>query len=546
MESVLRYLDWTSVGLALLGSLLSLVLLEIFRLNSSRSRGPPGPKPLPFVGNLPQFLKEMMGFISSDTEGSLADPRLKSHVSVQYLQLVKQLGSYRSTPELYSKPLTIFQLPGYGEVCSIYLGQTRVIVLNSVQVVKEAFVQNGAAFSGRPSMPLVRWLNREGYGIVMAKYGHSWRQQRRFALQTLRDFGLGRKTVEERVAEEAHYLIKEMLKQEGKPFYPIHPFMNAVSNIICSIIFGDRFEYDNQHFAKLLDIMNKQVRLSGSYVGQIFNLVPFIQHLPGPHQKMRENVESLNGFIRVIVEEHKKTLDPDSPRDYIDAYLVEMTKQGSNEDSTFHVENMIRSAADLFGAGTETTANTLRWALVYMMEHPDVQERCHEEIVRVLGFDRAPCMDDRAQLPYTCATVHEIQRFANIVPLGVVHQTTQPTKLRGYHLPAGTDVMPNLTAILTDKNHWKHPDTFNPENFLDERGQFCKNDAFLPFSLGPRVCLGEALARTELFIFFTSLLQRLKFSWPPGAPPYNMQGVVGIVRSPAPFNTICRSRETTH
>ncbi|KAI4890818.1 hypothetical protein NFI96_013994 [Prochilodus magdalenae] len=533
MESVLRYLDWTSVGLALLGGLLSLLLLEIFRLNSSRRRSPPGPKPLPFVGNLPQFLKKTMALITS--------------------------------------------MPKYGEMSSLYMGKNRVIVLNNLQIVKEAFVQNGAVFSGRPSVPLIRWVNRGNYGIVMATYGHTWRQQRRFALHTLRDFGLGRKTVEERVAEEAHYLVKEMLKQEGfdlrallenphphlsseqitgKPFYPIHPFMNAVSNIICSIIFGDRFEYDNEHFANLLDILSKNIRLS-SYVGQIFNLVPFIQHFPGPHQKIRENVNSLNEFILAIVEEHKRTLDPDSPRDYIDAYLLEMAKvrdevsgtwdqQGSNEDSTFHVENMIRSTSDLFSAGTETTANTLRWALVYMMEHPDVQERCHEEIVRVLGFDRAPCMDDRARLPYTCATIHEVQRCANIVPLGVVHQTTQPTKLRGYHLPTGTFVMANLTAIMTDKEHWKYPDTFNPENFLDERGQFCKNDAFLPFSLGPRVCLGEALARTELFIFFTSLLQRLKFSWPPGAPPYNMEGIVGVIRSPVPFNTICRSRETTH
>ncbi|KAL6483913.1 hypothetical protein MHYP_G00087860 [Metynnis hypsauchen] len=106
--------------------------------------------------------------------------------------------------------------------------------------------------------------------------------------------------------------------------------------------------------------------------------------------------------------------------------------------------------------------------------------------------------------------------------------------------------MPNLTAIFSDKNHWKYPDTFKPENFLDEKGQFCKSECFVPFSLGPRVCPGETLARTELFIFFTSLLQRLKFSWPPGAPRPNMDGIMGIVRSPFPFETICLSRDTTH
>ncbi|KAG9269330.1 cytochrome P450 2B4-like [Astyanax mexicanus] len=497
MESILRYLDWTSVGLALVGGLVSLVLLEILRLNSSRSRSPPGPKPLLFVGNMPQFIKDKMGFIRS--------------------------------------------MPKYGEISSLYLGRKPTIILNTMQVAKEAFVQNGTIFSGRPSLPLVRWVNK-GYGIVMATYGNSWRQQRRFALHTLRDFGLGKKSVEERVAEEAHFLIKEMLKQEGKAFYPIHPIMNSVSNIICSIVFGDRFEYDDRRFAKLLEIINENIRFSGSPVAQIFNLVPIIKYFPGPHQKIWHNLQSLRKFMSEEVEKHRKSLDPENLRDFIDAYLVEMNKQESNEDSTFHEENMLRSTTDLFIAGTETTANTLRWGLIYMMEHPDVQERCHEEIVQVLGFDRFPSMDDRAQLPYTHATVHEIQRYANIVPLGVVHQTTQPTKLRGYHIPAGTNIMSNLTAILTDKDHWKYPDTFNPENFLDEKGQFCKNDSFLPFSLGPRVCLGETLARTELFIFFTSLIQQLKFSWPQGAPPPNMDGVVGLVRSNLPFNTICRSR----
>uniref|UniRef100_A0A3B1IDI0 Cytochrome P450 2J6-like n=1 Tax=Astyanax mexicanus TaxID=7994 RepID=A0A3B1IDI0_ASTMX len=501
MESVLRYLDWMSVGLALLGGLLSLVLLEIFRLNSSRRRFPPGPKPLPFVGNTMQLLKDPMDLIRS--------------------------------------------MENYGEMSCLFLGGRPIIVLNKMEIVKEAFVHNGAVFSGRPHMPVLDWIT-DGLGIIMVSYGNAWKQQRRFALHTLRDFGLGKKSVEERVTEEARYLVEEMLKHEGKAFFPIHPIMNSVSNIICSIVFGDRYDYEDKRFAHLLKLVTENVRLTGSFVGQVFNLVPFIKHFPGPHQKIWKNANSLKCFIRDIVEEHRNTLDPENLRDFIDAYLVEMTKQEAIEESTFHEENMIMSTADLFLAGTDTTATTLRWGIIYMMDHPDVQERCHEEIVRVLGFDRSPSMDDRAQLPYTHATLHEIMRRSNIVPLGVGHETTQPTQLHGYHIPAGTQVVANFTAIMSERNHWKYPDVFNPENFLDEKGQFCKNEFFLPFSMGPRVCLGETLARTELFIFFTSLIQRLKFSWPKGEPRPNMDGVMGIVRSPFPYNTICSSRETTH
>ncbi|XP_026995684.1 cytochrome P450 2B4-like [Tachysurus fulvidraco] len=498
MQSVLRYLDPGLVSLAVLLGLVSLVLLEIFKLISSKSRSPPGPTPLPFVGNLLQFMK---------------DPLKATRSMVQY-----------------------------GEMCCVYVGRRPMIVLNTIETVKEALVQKGTVYSGRPPMPLIEWVTK-GYGIIAVTYGHAWKQQRRFALHTLRNFGLGKKTIEERVAEEANCLITEMLKHEGKALNPMHPIMNAVSNIICSIVFGDRFDYNNKRFAKLLEILNENIRLSGSPVGMIFNLIPFIKHFPGPHQKVRQNADALVEFIRELMEEHREKLDEENLHDFIDAYLVEIRKQEPIEDSTFHEENLLMSTADLFLAGTETTATTLRWGLIFMMNHPEIQERCHQEIVRVLGYDRAPSMDDRTRMPYIHATVHEIQRFGNIVPLGVVHQTTETSQLRGYTVPKGTEIAPNLMAIMQDKEHWKHPDSFNPDNFLDENGQFCKNEFFLAFSLGPRVCLGESLARTELFIFFTSLLQRLRFSWPHDAPPINMDGNMGVVRMPPTFHMICRSRE---
>ncbi|XP_051955727.1 cytochrome P450 2B4-like isoform X2 [Xyrauchen texanus] len=486
-----------SVGLALILGLIILVIFEIIRIISSKAKTPPGPRPLPFVGSLPYFIMDPMGSIKS--------------------------------------------LSQYGEMTTVYVGRKPAIVLNTIQVTKEALVQEGSSFSGRPALPIIDWITN-GLGIIMVTFGHSWRQQRRFALHTLRNFGLGKKSVEERVLEEGRYLIAEMLKAEGKPTNPQHAIHNAVSNIICSIVFGDRFEYDNKRFEYLLNILNENFMLAGSSVGQIFNLVPFIKHFPGPHQKVLRNATELLGFIREEVKEHRETLDPDNPRDFLDAYLLEIEKHKSNEDSTFHEENMLMSTADLFLAGTDTTSTTIRWGLIFLMENKDIQERCHEEIIRVLGFDRLPSMDDRDKLPYTNATVHEIQRCANIVPLGVIHQTTQPTKLQGYDIPKGTMVTTNLTAIMTDKEHWKHPDTFNPDNFLDENGHFCKPESFIAFSLGPRVCLGETLARTELFLFITSLLQQIRFSWPPKAEHINMDGIIGLVRYPHPFNIVCHSR----
>ncbi|XP_056304778.1 cytochrome P450 2B4-like [Danio aesculapii] len=486
------------LGLTLFLGLIFLVLFEIFRVHSNKGRFPLGPTPLPFVGNLPQFLKNPMDFIRS--------------------------------------------LSQYGEMTTMYLGRKPAIVLNTFQVAKEALVQE--AFAGRQHLPIIDWITK-GHGIVMVTFNNSWKQQRRFAHHTLRNtLGLGKKSVEDCVLEESQYLIAEILKGEGKSVNPNHPIQNAVSNIICSIVFGDRLEYDNKRFGYLLKILNESMMLTGSAAGQIFNLVPFIKHFPGPHHKIKNNANELFGFMRDEVEEHRKTLDPDSPRDFIDAYLLEIEKQKSNKDSTFHEENLVISATDLFVAGSDTTATTIRWGLIFLIQNPDVQERCHEEIVQVLGYDRLPSMDDRDRLPYTLATVHEIQRCGNIVPFGLFHETIQPTKLCGYDIPQGTLIIANFTAIFSNKEHWKHPDTFNPENFLDENRRFSKPECFIPFSLGPRICLGEKLVRMELFLFITSLLQRIHFSLPPDAKPIDMDGIVGILRYPQTFSIICCSRDT--
>uniref|UniRef100_A0A8C1QR40 Uncharacterized protein n=2 Tax=Cyprinus carpio TaxID=7962 RepID=A0A8C1QR40_CYPCA len=412
-------------------------------------------------------------------------------------------------------------LSQYGEMTTVYLGRKPAIILNTIELAKTALVLNASSFPGRPPIPILIWVT-EGYGIVMATFGHSWRQQRRFALHTLRNFGLGKKSMEERVTEECSYLVPEMLKLEGKPFDPQHAIQNAVSNIICSIMFGDRFDYDNKSFKYLLEIVKENIIQSGSLVGQVFDLLPIINHFPGPHQKIYQNAEDLKAFIREAVKMHRENLDPDCQHS---------VAQTVNYGGTWlFTENPL-----LHDAGTDDIKSGLLF----------ITERCHEEIVRVLGYDRLPNMDDRDKLPYTNATVHEIQRCANIVPSGVFHETTQPTKLRGYDIPKGTVIFTNLTAILTDKEHWKYPDTFNPENFLDDNGHFFKPESFLPFSLGPRVCLGETLAKTELFLFVTFLLQRIHFSWPPGVKWPDMNGIVSVVRSPEPFNIICHSRGST-
>uniref|UniRef100_A0A8C1LQY2 Cytochrome P450, family 2, subfamily P, polypeptide 6 n=1 Tax=Cyprinus carpio TaxID=7962 RepID=A0A8C1LQY2_CYPCA len=424
----------------------------------------------------------------------------------------------------------------YGDILSIRFLGPRIVILNGYKRVQEVYLQQGDNLADRPVLPMIYDIAEDkGQSCLIGASGYKWKHQRRFALSTLRNFGLGKKSLEPSIHLECCFLNETISNENGRPFNPQILLNNAVSNVICVLVFGNRFEYSDNDFQNLLKNINEAVYLDGSIWAQLYNMFPWLmRQLPGPHKKSFALWQNVIDFAREKVNAHRVDYDPSNPRDYIDCFLAEMEKLEDDTAAGFDVENLCICALDLFVAGTETTSTTLYWGLLYMIKYPEIQVKVQEEIDRVVGGSRQPSLSDRDNMPYTNAVIHEIQRIGNIAPLNLPRATVEDTQIGKYSIPKGTAVIGSLTSVLFDESEWETPHSFNPGHFLDAEGKFRKRDAFLPFSLGKRVCPGEQLARMELFLFFSSLLQRFNFSSPAGVEP-SMDYRLGTTRCPLPY-----------
>ncbi|XP_060131233.1 cytochrome P450 2H1-like [Zootoca vivipara] len=442
----------------LLVSCITFLLILIRRRDATKGKLPPGPTPLPLIGNLLQLnIRDIIG---------------------SFNKLRKQ----------------------YGPIFTVYMGSRPIVVLCGYEVIKEALVDNAETFGGRgPIETLDDTLSK--YGVVPTN-GERWRQLRRFSLLTLRNFGMGKRSIEERIQEEAQFLVQVLQKTEGHPFDPTIHLSHAVSNVICSIVFGNRFEYEDKNFIFLLDTIKKTFSvLSAIFFPRLMRI------LPGPQHKLARYMKKLINFISQRVKMHQESFDPNCPRDFIDCFLAKMEQEKSNPASEFIHENLVATVLNLFFAGTDTTGNTILQGLVVLLRHPEMEANIQEEIERVIGRNRSPSYEDRNQMPYTEAFINEIQRFLDLSPVAAPHLVTEEAHFRGFTIPKGTTVIPFLSSIMKSSQYYETPRKFNPGHFLDENGAFKKVDAFLPFGAGKRVCPGEGLARMEIFVILTTLLQ---------------------------------------
>ncbi|XP_076808672.1 cytochrome P450 2C30-like isoform X2 [Clavelina lepadiformis] len=399
----------------------------------------------------------------------------------------------------------------YGPIFSVRaLGRQKWIVLNDFESINECLVKQSNKFSGRPFFEALQTLIH-GKGLSFLDYGPLWKSQRKFGQKIIRGIGLERKGVDSCVNDEVPFLLESLRATDGKAFDILSILPKSSCNVLCSVFMGKRYEYDDDTLCTLVRLFSDVFHSSfDNFSLQLFIFAPklmYIYPFSQSYKKLKKLFEDYAEILNRVIAEHEETFDKEHPRDFIDAFLKNM-KEGS--DKNFHIEQLHMYIRDIFEGGIETTTNTLNWSLICLLHYPEIQTKLREEIREIVGQSGSVKMSHKDDMPYTNAFIEENLRFLTSAPLGFQHKTNQDAEINGYIIPKGTTVTPNIWAVQNDPKYFDEPEKFKPERFIDEKGNFIKSEHVIPFSVGARRCMGEHLARMEVFIFLVSMIQRFE------------------------------------
>ncbi|XP_015181779.1 PREDICTED: probable cytochrome P450 304a1 [Polistes dominula] len=428
------------------------------------------------------------------------------------------------------------------KVISCYLGSFFTVIANDYESIKEILTRE--EFDGRltEAYALKARAFNQKLGIFFTD-GEQWREQRRFALRHMRDFGFGRRheSFETKSREELNILM-DLLKngpmnEDEKKIYnnglALFPdiFYQFFVNNIWEIMFGYRFE--RKDYEKLRYFSRNAIKFqrSGDTTGGALLIFPITCHLGNlfSFKDLMDSNYAMINFIKKYLHEYKAMYGEDDEHGFVGRYLKKLKE--NDLPSSFSEEYLIMTLIDFMFPNATATSSLLTFAIKFMMHFPNVAKKVRNEINDVIGSGRIPTWEDRNKLPYTEATLRETMRYETITPLSVAHRATKDTTFQGYFIPANTSMITNLDGMNNDPDFWGDPENFRPERFLKDDGQLNK-DFTLPFGAGHRLCAGETYARFTVFEVFATLMQNFEFDFVDGQPTSLEDKFPGIITTP--------------
>ncbi|KAF5446570.1 hypothetical protein F2P56_032187 [Juglans regia] len=473
-------MDLLLVEKVLLSLFLAVVAaIAISKLRGKRFKLPPGPIPVPVFGN--------------------------------WLQVGDDLN-HRNLTDLAKK---------FGDIFLLRMGQRNLVVVSSPELAKEVLQTQGVEFGSRTRNVVFDIFTGQGQDMVFTLYGEHWRKMRR--IMTV-PFFTNKVVQQQRAAwEEEVSLVVEEVKNTPEASTTGIVLRKRLElmmyNNMYRIMFNRRFEsLDDPLFVKLRALNGERSRLAQSFEYNYGDFIPILRPFLRGYLKICEDVKNrrLQLFKDYFIDERVKKLGSTKAEGFKCAmdHILEAEKKGEiSENNVLYIVENINVAA------IGTTLWSTEWGLAELVNHPRVQKKLQHELDTVLGPGVQVTEPDLQKLPYLQAVVKEVLRLRMAIPLLVPHMNLNHAKLGGYDIPAESKVLVNAWWCANNPAHWKNPEEFRPERFLEEESKVEANGndfRYLPFGVGRRSCPGIILALPVLAITLGRLAQNFELCPPPG------------------------------
>ncbi|XP_042545466.1 steroid 17-alpha-hydroxylase/17,20 lyase [Dipodomys spectabilis] len=438
----------------------------------------------------------------------------------------------------------------YGPIYSFRMGPTTTVIVGHQQLAREVLVKKGKEFSGRPQVETLSILSNKGKGVAFADFGAQWQLHRKLVLGTFSLFRDGDQKLEKMICREVSSLCDFLATCNGKDIDLSEPVFMSVINIISLICFNLSFKRDDpilklmKNFTEgILDSLGKET---------LVDIFPWLKIFPNKIlDEIRKHVTIRDEVLGEIMKKHKEKFQSDSINSLLDILIqakmnADNNNPGPDQDSSILTDkHILATIGDIFGAGVETTTSVVSWIVAFLMHNPQLKKEIQEEIDQNIGFNRMPNFSDRTHLLLLEATIREVLRIRPVAPVLFPHKAQSKCSIGEFTILKDTQVIINLWALHHNEQDWQQPEKFMPERFLDptKKQLITPSLSYLPFGAGPRACIGEALARQELFLFMAAMLQRFDLELPDDGKLPSLEGDPKVVFLIDPFQVKIKVRQ---
>lgn len=477
-----------------------ILILSYFLFQRLRFKLPPGPRPLPIVGNLYD---------------------------------IKPIR-FRCYAEWAEK---------YGPIISVWFGSTLNVIVSNSELAKEVLKEHDQQLADRHRSRSAAKFSMDGKDLIWADYGPHYVKVRKVCTLELfspkRLEGL-RPIREDEVTAMVESIFKDCTnnpENDGKSLL-LRKYLGAVAfNNITRLAFGKRF-VNSEGIMDEQGLEFKAIVANGLKLGASLAMsehIPWLRWMfPLEEGAFAKHGARRDRLTRAIMEEHTlaRQKSGGAKQHFVDALLTLKDQYDLSE------ETIIGLLWDMITAGMDTTAISVEWAMAELIKNPRVQQKAQEELDRVIGYERVLTEPDISNLPYLQSIAKEAMRLHPPTPLMLPHRANANVKIGGYDIPKGSNVHVNVWAVARDPKVWVNPMDFRPERFLENDVDMKGHDfRLLPFGAGRRVCPGAQLGINLVTSMLGHLLHHFTWVPSPGVKPEDIDmsenpGLVAYMKTP--------------